>query len=317
MPDHSIDAQADARVHLWRARGPAGRDSLRKLLRRRSTIAFLMTLPLITLIVVLLAYPMSYAVYLSMLDRHLTRFVGLDNFTLVIGRSSFWRVLYQTSLFTIAAVSVKAIIGFVMALLMHNIPAKGQRWWRGMLLVPWVIPPSMSGLAWRQLFDPSYSPFNWILERLGMHSIFWLGDTDWARFCVIVVTVWFGAPFFMIMCLAWMKSVPEEIYEAASIDGANGWQRLRYVTLPLMRNAIAIIMLFSVIGGFTGFTIVAVLTGGGPLQTTNVLATFAFGIALLRGNSSLGAAVSLCMLPVLAVAATLILRGIAKRGSDA
>ena len=317
MPDHPIDAQADGSGLLRRARGPAGRGSLRKLMRRRSTIAFLMTLPLITLIVVLLAYPMGYAIHLSMLDRHLTRFVGLDNFALVISRSSFWRVLYQTSLFTVAAVTVKAIIGFVMALLMHNIPAKGQRWWRGMLLVPWVIPPSMSGLAWRQLFDPSYSPFNWILEHLGMHSIFWLGDTDWARFCVIVVTIWFGAPFFMIMCLAWLKSVPEEIYEAASIDGANGWQRLRYVTLPLMRNALAITMLFSTIGGFTGFTIVYVLTGGGPLGTTQVLATAAFFLSIMAGNFPLGSSVSLFMLPVLAVAATFILRGIARRGSHA
>jgi len=317
MPDHPVDAQAEACVLLRRARGPAGRGSLRKLLRRRSTIAFLMTLPLITLIVVLLAYPMSYAIYLSMLDWHMTRFVGLHNFALLIGWAKFWSALYQTSLFTVTAVTLNAIIGFVMALLMHNIPAKGQRWWRGMLLVPWVIPPAMSVPAWRQLFDPSYSPFNWILEHLGMHGISWLGDADWARFCVIVVSVWFGAPFFMIMCLAWMKSVPEEIYQAASIDGANGWQRLRYVTLPLMRNGIAIVMLFSVIGGFTGFTIVAVLTGGGPLQMTNVLATFAFGIALLRGNFPLGAAVSLFMLPVLAVAATLILRGIAKRASGA
>ena len=317
MPDHSIDAQADARVLLRRARGPAGRGSLRKLLRRRSTIAFLMTLPLITLIVVLLAYPMGYAIYLSMLDRHLTRFVGLDNFALLIGSLKFWRVLYQTSLFTVTAVIVNAIIGLVMALLMHNISAKGHRWWRGMLLVPWVIPPSMSGLAWRQLFDPSYSPFNWILERLGLHSIFWVGDTDWARFCVIVVSIWHGAPFFMIMCLAWLKSVPEEIYQAASIDGANGWQRLRYVTLPLMRNGIAIIMLFSTIGGFTGFAIVYVLTGGGPLQTTSVLATLAFFLSIFAGNFPLGSSVSLFMLPVLAVAATLILRGIAKRGSHA
>lgn len=314
MPNHPIDVPADVSARQRRTRRPNG---LRKLMRRRSTIAFLMTLPLITVIVVLLAYPMGYALYLALLDRHMTGFVGLDNFALLIDWPKFWRVLYQTSLFTITAVILKAIIGFVAALLMHNIPAKGQRWWRGMLLVPWVIPPAMSGLAWRQLFDPSFSPFNWILKQLGMHSIFWVGDTDWARFCVILVTVWFGAPFFMIMCLAWLKSVPEEIHEAASIDGANWWQRLRYVTLPLMRNAIAITMLFSTIGGFTGFTIVYVLTGGGPLGTTHVLATMAFLISIMAGNFPLGSSVSLFMLPVLAVAATFILRGIAKRGSEA
>jgi multiple sugar transport system permease protein len=297
-------------------RGPAGRGSLRKLMRRKSTIAFLMTLPLITLIVVLVAYPAGFAIYLSMLDRRMTRFVGLGNFAYLFGRHGFWMVVFQTSLFAVTAVACKAVIGFVIAHLMHNIPTRGQRLWRGMLLVPWVIPPSMSVLAWRLLFDPSFSAFNWILEHLGMDRIHWLGEAGWARFSVVLVTVWFGAPFFMIMYLASLKSVPEELYEAASIDGASGWQRLRYVTLPLMRNIIAITMLFSLIGSFAGFTIVAVLTNGGPLGATQVLGTAAFVVGILSGNLPLGAAVSLCMVPLLALAATLILRGVTKRGSQ-
>ncbi len=126
-----------------------------------------------------------------------------------------------------------------------------------------------------------------------------------------------GAPFFMIMYLASLKSVPDELYEAASIDGATWWQRTRYVTFPMTRNVIAIIMLFSLIGGFSGFTIVNVLTSGGPLGMTYVLATAAFAIGLGGGNFPLGSAVSLCMVPILAVAATLILRNIARRGSEA
>jgi multiple sugar transport system permease protein len=300
-----------------KARGSNGRGSLRKLLRRRSTIAFLMTLPLLTLIVVLVAYPAGFAIYLSMLDRTMTRFVGLDNFAFLIGRERFWMVLYQTSLFAVIAVIIKAIIGFVLAHLMDNIPTKGQRLWRGLILVPWVIPPAMSTLAWRTLFDPSFSAFNWILERLGMHGIFWLGETGWARFAVILVIVWAGAPFFMIMYLASLKSVPDELYEAAAIDGATWWQRLRYITLPLMRNIIAITMLFSLIGSFAGFTVVSVLTNGGPLGDTQVLGTAAFLLGIMSGNLPLGAAVALFMVPILAVAATFILRGIAKRGSEA
>jgi multiple sugar transport system permease protein len=297
--------------------GAGGRGSLHKLMQRRSTIAFLMTLPLIILMIVLVAYPAGWAIYLSMLDRSTTRFVGLANFARLFVRDSFWMVVYQTCLFAISAVIIKAIIGFVLAQLMYNIPTKGQRKWRGMLLVPWVIPPSMSTLAWRELFDPSYSSFNWILVHLGMDPIFWLGETGWARFTVILVSVWFGAPFFMIMFLASMKSAPGELYEAAKIDGATWWQLLRYVTLPMMRNIIAITVMFSLIGGFTGFTIVAVLTNGGPLGTTQVFATAAFLVGLMGGNLPLGAAVSLCMVPFLAVAATFILRGISKRGSDA
>jgi multiple sugar transport system permease protein len=196
-------------------------------MQRRSTIAFLMTLPLIILILVLVAYPAGYAIYLSMLDRSMTRFVGLANFAYLVGRDGFWMVVWQTCLLAITAVGLKTVIGFAAAHFMHNIPTRGQRKWRGMLLVPWVIPPAMSILAWRELYDPSFGPFNWVLVHLGLDRIFWLGETGWARFSVILVSVWFSAPFFMIMYLASLKSVPEELYEAASIDGATWWQRLR------------------------------------------------------------------------------------------
>jgi multiple sugar transport system permease protein len=292
------------------------RGSLHRLMQRRSTIAFLMTLPLITLMVVLVAYPAGSAIYLSMLDRGMTKFVGLANFVFLFGRDRFWMIFYQTTLFAITAVLCKAILGFAAAHLMHNLPTRGQRKWRGFLLLPWVIPPAMGTLAWRELFDPSFSAFNWVLEHIGLDRISWLAETGWARFSVILVTVWFGAPFFMIMYLAALKSVPDELYEAASIDGATWWQRTRYVTLPMTRNVIAITMLFSLIGGFAGFTIVNVLTSGGPLGTTQVLSTAAFLVGMMAGNFPMGAAVSLCMVPVLAVAATLILRGIARRGSE-
>jgi multiple sugar transport system permease protein len=139
-------------------------------MQRKSTIAFLMALPLFTLIIMLVAYPAGYAIYLSMLDRSMTKFVGLGNFALLVSRDRFWMVVYQTCLFAITAVVFKSIIGFVVAHFVHNIPTKGQRKWRGMLLVPWVIPPAMSTLAWRLLFDPSFSAFNWILEHLGMDA---------------------------------------------------------------------------------------------------------------------------------------------------
>ena len=241
------------------------RGSLHRLMRRKSTIAFLMTLPLLLLIAVL----------------------------------------------------AKALIGFWLAHMLHHIPTKGQRKWRGMLLVPWVIPAAMSMLGWRLLFEPSFGAFNWGLEHFGLGRIFWLGEAGWARFCVILVTVWFGAPFFMVMLLASLKSVPEELHEAASIDGATWWQRIRYVTFPMMRNVIAITMLFSLITTFAGFTIVSMLTGGGPMGATQVLGTSAFFIGIMGGNLPMGAAISLFMVPILAVAAVFILRGIAKRGNEA
>ncbi len=303
------------------ARGPVavtggGRSSLHKLMQRKSTIAFLMALPLILLITLLVAYPAGYAVYLAMLNKGMTRFVGLGNFEFLFGRDTFWMVVYQSCLFAITAVIFKAIIGFVVAHFVHNIPSKGQRKWRGMLLVPWVIPPAMSTLAWLWLFDPSYSAFNWILAGFGIGRIPWTGETGWARFSVILVNVWIGAPFFMIMYLAALKSVPEQLYEAASIDGATWWQRIWYVTLPMMRNIIAITALFSLIVTFANFDIVRVLTKGDPLNTTHVFATWAFRVGIESGDIPLGASVSLFMVPILAVAATFILRDITRRGSE-
>lgn len=165
------------------------RDSLRKLVRRRSTIAFLMTLPLITLLIVLVAYPAGSAIYLSMLNKSMTKLVGFANFARLFGSDRFWVLVCQTSLLAITAVVFQAIIGFAAAHFMHNIPNRGQRKWRGILLVPWVIPPVMGTLAWRQLFDPSFSAFNWILEHVGIQRISWLAEAGSARFVVILVTV--------------------------------------------------------------------------------------------------------------------------------
>ena len=295
----------------------AGRRSgLHKLMQRKSTIAFLMALPLILLIAILVAYPAGYAVYLAMLNKSMSKFVGLGTFEFILKRQAFWDVVYQSCLFAISAVIFKAIIGFVVAHFVHNIPAKGQRKWRGMLLVPWVIPPAMSTLAWLWLFDPSYSAFNWIFAHFGISAVPWLGEAGWARFAVILVNIWAGAPFFMIMYLAALKSVPEQLYEAASIDGATWWQRIWYVTLPMMRNIIAITILFSTIVTFANFDIVRVLTAGGPLTATHVFATWAFKVGIESGDIPLGATVSLFMVPILAVAATFILRDISKRGSE-
>ncbi len=293
------------------------RMTMKKLVRRKSTIAFIMALPLILIIASLVIYPAFYSMYLATLNKSMERFVGFGNFTFLFKRETFWMVVQQSVIFAVSAVVFKALIGFVVAHLVHNVPAKGQRKWRGMLLVPWVIPPAMSTLAWLWLFDPSYSAFNWLFERIGIERVAWLGDPYWARFAVILVNVWFGAPFFLIMYLAALKSVPEQLYEAASIDGANWWQKLWYVTLPMMRNIIAITVLFSLIVTFANFDIVRVLTAGGPVDQTHVFATWAFNLSIEGNDIPLGASVSLFMFPILGIAAILILRNISKRGNEA
>jgi multiple sugar transport system permease protein len=286
----------------------ARKNTMQKFAQRRSTTGFLLCLPLILLIAAFVVYPAFYAIYLSMLNKKMTAFVGLSNFQFLLKRHTFQLVIFQSCLFAVTSVILKAIIGFVLAHLMHNIPGKNQRIWRGLLLVPWVIPLALSTLTWWWMFDPSYSAFNWVLNQFGFANVPWLGVGWIARFCTIAVNVWYGTPFFMIMYLAALKSVPEQLYEAASIDGAHGLQKLFFVTLPMMRNIISITVLFSLI--------VRILTAGGPQDMTHVFATYAFQIGIQSGDIPLGAADSLFMFPILAFAAFFVLRGVTKRTKE-
>ncbi|HYZ33524.1 MAG TPA: sugar ABC transporter permease [Crenalkalicoccus sp.] len=310
-PDGTLAATAGA----LDARRP-GVGSLHRFARRRSTIAFLMTLPLLAVIGGLVVYPFFYALYLSTLNRNMTRSIGLGNFEILFDTDTFWMVAWQSCIFAITAVILKATIGFILAHQLHHIPAKGQKKWRGMLLIPWVIPPALSTLGWWWMFDPSYSSINWLLSVVGVPGVPWLGEPWWARLAVITVNVWYGAPFFMIMYLASLKSVPDQLYEAAAIDGATGLQGLRYVTLPMMRNIISITILFSLIVTFANYDIVRVLTNGGPRDLTHVFATYAFQVGILSGNVPRGAAVSLFMFPLLATFAFFILRDVTKRNRE-
>ena len=170
------------RARLAEAGQTRRRSGLKAALQRKSTVAFLMTLPLIVLIALLVIYPAFYALHLATLNKSMTKFVGLGNFQFLFKRDTFWMVVEQSCIFAITAVIFKALTGFIVAHFVHNVPTKGQRKWRGMLLVPWVIPPAMSTLAWLWLFDPSYSAFNYTLALFGIGPIPWLGDAIWARF---------------------------------------------------------------------------------------------------------------------------------------
>ncbi len=306
----TADMVAVARVRRHRVGG------LRKFLGQRWVIAFLMALPLILLVSCLVVYPAFYAIYLSMLNKKQTAFVGFGNFAFLFRRNTFQLVIFQSCLFAITAVVLKAILGFIVAHLMHNIPGRNQRIWRGLLLVPWVIPLAMSTLTWWWMFDPAYSALNWLLNQFGIGNVSWLGVGWNARFATIAVNVWFGTPFFIIMYLAALKSVPDQLYEAAAIDGANAVQKLAFVTLPMMRNIISITVMFSLIITFADFDIVRLLTGGGPQDMTHVFATYAFQVGIQSGDIPLGASVSLFMLPILAIAAFFVLRGVTRRSQE-
>ncbi|RMF83398.1 MAG: sugar ABC transporter permease [Nitrospinota bacterium] len=276
-------------------------------LRSRRFIAYWLILPLLIVILGLVVYPFFYSIYLSTLNKKETKFKGLYNYRRLLKSNTFWLVVRNSFTFTLTAVFFKALFGLTLALIINNLPARGQRIWRGIALIPWVMPLSLSTLGWWWIFEPTHSALNWILVQLGFNAVPWLSDPFWARFAVILTNIWFGTPFFMIMYLAGLQSIPEELYEASEIDGAGILQRFRFVTFPLLRNIIAITMMFSTIVTFANFDIVRVMTRGGPRYSTHLFGTYSFTLGIESGNVPRGAAVSLFMFPFLAIAAFFIL----------
>ena len=270
-------------------------------------------LPALVLIVGLVAYPFGMAIYFSLSDYWVGSpgsFVGLQNFRDVVANEIFQRTVYNSFVFTAIAVVLKAVLGVWLAMLLFR-NFKLKRLIRGAVLLPWVIPTALSTLAWWWMFDSLYSVVNWTGIRLGLIAPpgpNWLGMPGYAMTAVITVNVWRGLPFFAITVLAGLVSIPGEYYEAAEVDGASSWGRFRFVTLPLLKPVLAVVILFSTILTFADFNIVQILTRGGPVNTTHLFATLAYQIGLQGGNLGQGAAVSLFLFPMLAAVVFLQLR---------
>ena len=261
--------------------------------------------PALLLIAGLVAYPFVMSIYFSLSDYWVGSpgsFVGLQNFRDVLANDIFQRTVYNSFVFTAIAVILKCVLGIWLALLLFR-PFRFKRLIRGAVLLPWVIPTALSTLAWKWMFDSLYSVVNWTAIHTGLINPpgpNWLGMPGYAMTAVIAVNVWRGLPFFAIIVLAGLVSIPREYYEAAEVDGASSWGRFRHVTLPLLKPVLAVVILFSTIFTFADFNIVQVLTSGGPVNSTHLFATLAYQIGLTGGNLGQGAAISLFLFPLLA-----------------
>ena len=284
-------------------------------LDRQSVFSWLMMAPPLLFLAALVGYPFCYGILLSLQDRpvaHPGTFVGLKNFITNFHDPIFWRVALNTFVYTAVATVLKMVGGLALALAMNQqFPLKNLV--RALMLLPFIVPTVLSTVAWMWMLDPAFSVLNWLLVLLGVPKPgpSWLGNPLLAMISIIVINTWRGLPFYGITLLAGLQTVPPELYEAATIDGASGWQRFRYVTLPLLQPIILIVTLFSVIFTFADFQLVYVLTHGGPQNATQLFATYAFDIAMGAGQLGLGASVALTMLPALAlliVALTIYLR---------
>jgi multiple sugar transport system permease protein len=264
-----------------------------------------LVLPAGVLLLCLVAYPFSMAIYFSLSDYWVGSpggFVGLKNFSDILGNEVFRQTIRNSFVFTAIAVALKTVLGVWLAMLLAR-SLRFKRVIRGAVLLPWVIPTALSTLAWLWMFDSLYSVVNWTAIRLGLLSPpgpNWLGQANYAMAAIIAVNVWRGLPFFAITVLAGLVSIPREYYEAAEVDGAGSWRRFVHVTLPLIKPVILVVTLFSTIFTFSDFNIVYVLTRGGPVNSTHLFATLAYQIGLNGGNLGQGAAISLFLFPMLA-----------------
>ena len=294
-----------ARVHR-----PLGLARVRELVERESVYSWLMLTPPVLFLLAFLGYPFFYGVYLSFFRREVTgpaTFAGLGNFVTLANDPIFWQSVGNTVKFTGVATILKAVGGLGMALVMNqNFKMKALT--RAVLLLPFIVPTVLSTVAWQWIFDPGMGLFNRLLVVSGLATtgVSWLGTPAMAMVSIIMVNTWRGLPFFGISILAGLQTIPVELHESATIDGAGTWGRFRHVTLPSLLPVIFIVTTFSIILTFFDFQLVYVLTGGGPANSTHLMATYAYSLSMGAGQMGLGSAVALSMVPVLGLLLVLL-----------
>ena len=269
----------------------------------RNWLGFWFMLPAGAFLILFLAYPLGLGVWLSFSDARIGQsgeFIGLENYEWLWGNSVFWLSVFNTVLYTVVASAVKFAVGLYLALLLNeNLPFKAML--RAVVLIPFIVPTVLSAIAFWWIYDPQFSIVSWSLRNLGLISenINFLGDPWNARWSVIFANIWRGIPFVAITLLAGLQTVAPSLYEAATIDGASRWQIFRHITYPLLTPIIAVVMTFSVLFTFTDFQLIWVLTRGGPVNATQLMATLSYQRAILGGHLGEGAAISTAMIPFL------------------
>src|SRR5881409_655355 len=283
-----------------------------RLLEDERVLGFLLLVPTVVLLGLFIAYPFVKGVWLSLTSATVGnpgQFLGLSNYVKIWNDSIFQRAAYNTFVYTFWATIFKLTLGMWLALLLNR-HFRGKRLVRASMLLPFIIPTVLSTFAWRWMFDPTFSVLNWTLYKSGfiVTKLPFLSNGDWALWCAIAVNTWRGMPFFAITLLAGLQTINTDLHEAASLDGANGWKRFWHVTWPLLKPVTVVVVVFSIIQTFSDFQLIYVLTGGGPANSTHLLATYAYQIGVATGLLGEGAAISLFMLPVLFIVVWVQLR---------
>src|SRR6266567_1457731 len=283
----------------------------------RDWLGFWFMLPAAAFLILFLAYPLGYGVWLSLTDARIGRsgeFIGLENYDWLREDSVFWLSVFNTLLYTCVASVIKFAVGLYLAILLNqSLPLKALI--RSVVLIPFIVPTVLSAIAFWWLYDSQFSIISWSLRKAGLiaTNIDFLGDLWNARWSVIFANIWRGVPFVAITLLAGLQTVSPSLYEAATIDGANRWQLFRHVTYPLLTPIIAVVMTFSVLFTFTDFQLIWVLTRGGPVNATHLMATLGYQRAIGGGYLGEGSAIATAMIPFLLAAILISWFGLQRR----
>jgi multiple sugar transport system permease protein len=290
---------------------------LRRLLENRNFLGFIFMLPGAVLLLLFLTYPLGLGTWLGFTDTKVGRagvWVGLDNYEYLFGDAVARLSLFNTLFYTAVASVIKFVLGLWLAILLNqNMPLKSAV--RAVVLLPFIVPTALSAIAFWWIYDAQFSIISWVLVKLGWIDTYidFLGEPWLARLSTIAANVWRGVPFVAICLLAGLQTIPPSLYEAASIDGARPAQQFWYVTLPLLTPIIAVVMTFSVLFTFTDFQLIYVLTRGGPLNATHLMATLSFQRAISGGALGEGAALATAMIPFLLAAILFSYFGLQRR----
>jgi multiple sugar transport system permease protein len=286
-------------------------------LQDRHTLGLLFLLPAALLLLLFLTYPLGLGVWLGFTDTKIGRggqWVGLENYEYLFGDSVARLSVFNTIFYTVVASVFKFVLGLWLALLLNkHMPFKTVV--RAIVLLPFIVPTALSAIAFWWIYDSQFSVISWTLTKLGFidRYVDFLGDPWNARLSTIAANIWRGVPFVAICLLAGLQTISPSYYEAASLDGATPWQQFRFVTLPLLTPIIAVVMTFSVLFTFTDFQLIYVLTRGGPLNATHLMATLSFQRAIPGGALGEGAALAVAMVPFLMAAILFSYFGLQRR----
>jgi multiple sugar transport system permease protein len=293
------------------ATAPVGQRRRPKGLSERRLAGYMVS-PAIVVIALVAAYPIGYAVWLSLHEYSvrvpgLSRFAGFRNYSTALGSSEFWDACKTTFIFTGASVFLELLIGLGMALIMHRSFA-GRGLLRTVVLVPWAVLTVVTAITWQTVFEPQLGPVNTILRELGLPggNRVWLGEDGWALAVMVFADVWKTAPFMALLLLAGLQVIPNEVYEAAKVDGATAWQRFVKITLPLLRPAILVALIFRTLDALRIFDLPFVLTKGA--HGTNTLSLHAYEQLTQNRLVGLGSALSVLTFMIVMAVSFLYIR---------